>query len=144
MDKVKLGQKIRELRKRAGFSQRTLSDTSGVAYATLQDIEAGRGNPTIDTLFSLAKALGTTLEALTGQSNYAKLAVAEAMLMATGPKTMPRDLVAGLGFVSRFAGLQEDFQLMTMALVYEDETYLRLVSVEFREQFARLLIAVGK
>lgn len=64
MDKVNLGKLVRDLRKTAGFSQRVLSANSGVAYATLQGIEDGDSNPTVDTLTSLAGALGLTFEQL--------------------------------------------------------------------------------
>lgn len=61
MDLKKLGLKIQTLRKAKGFTQRTLSEDSGVAYATLQDLEKGSGNPTVGTLEALAKKLGEPL-----------------------------------------------------------------------------------
>lgn len=61
MDLKKLGQKIQSLRKSAGFTQRALAADSGVAYATIQDLEKGMGNPTVATLEALAKKLGEPL-----------------------------------------------------------------------------------
>jgi transcriptional regulator with XRE-family HTH domain len=40
-----------------------LAERSGVARATLTNLEAGRGNPTVDTLYALADALGAALGA---------------------------------------------------------------------------------
>lgn len=45
----------------------TLAKLSGVARATLAKIEAGDGNPTIDTLYALADALGVALGDLIGE-----------------------------------------------------------------------------
>ena len=49
------------LRRLRGDQGRTLSElarASGIAKATLSALEAGKGNPTIETLSSLATALG--------------------------------------------------------------------------------------
>lgn len=52
---------LRTLRQRQGLSTAQLAERSGVARATLTKIEAGLGNPTIDTLYALADALGAAL-----------------------------------------------------------------------------------
>jgi transcriptional regulator with XRE-family HTH domain len=44
----------------------TLASVSGVGRATLTKLEAGQGNPTIDTLYALADALGAALGDLIG------------------------------------------------------------------------------
>lgn len=64
MDLKQLGQKVKRLRKAGRFTQKTLASRSGVAYATIQDIEDGRGNPTIGTLEALASTLGSPIGAL--------------------------------------------------------------------------------
>jgi transcriptional regulator with XRE-family HTH domain len=51
---------IRRLRTARGFSAAGLARESGVARATLAELEAGRGNPTVETLYGLAKVLGVT------------------------------------------------------------------------------------
>lgn len=53
-----LGHNLRRFRTERGLSLVGLADRSGVAKATLANIENGRGNPTIDTVWSLAQALG--------------------------------------------------------------------------------------
>jgi transcriptional regulator with XRE-family HTH domain len=52
---------LRALRARRNLSVVTLAERSGVARATLTKLEAGRGNPTIDTLYALANALDAAL-----------------------------------------------------------------------------------
>jgi transcriptional regulator with XRE-family HTH domain len=51
---------VRRLRTAGGFSAAGLARESGVARATLAELEAGRGNPTVETLYGLAKVLGIT------------------------------------------------------------------------------------
>jgi len=53
-----IGKKIRQYRKKLGFSQDKLSKLAGVAYNTVVKIESGENpNPTIGTLTKIAKAL---------------------------------------------------------------------------------------
>lgn len=65
-EKEKLGKYIRELREstssfeysKSKISQQELADSVfGLSKNTLLNIEKGRGNPSLDTLVSLAKAL---------------------------------------------------------------------------------------
>ena len=52
---------VRRLRAARGLSAAGLARASGVARATLAELEAGRGNPTVETLYALASVLGVTL-----------------------------------------------------------------------------------
>jgi transcriptional regulator with XRE-family HTH domain len=55
---------VRRLRADRGLSAAGLARASGVARATLAELEAGRGNPTVETLYGLASVLGVTLAEL--------------------------------------------------------------------------------
>jgi transcriptional regulator with XRE-family HTH domain len=55
---------VRRLRSERGLSAAGLARASGVARATLAELEAGRGNPTVETLYGLASVLGVTLSDL--------------------------------------------------------------------------------
>jgi transcriptional regulator with XRE-family HTH domain len=52
---------LRRLRAAGGLSTVELARRSGVARATLAQLEAGRGNPTLETLYALANTLGVGL-----------------------------------------------------------------------------------
>jgi transcriptional regulator with XRE-family HTH domain len=52
---------LRRLRAARGISTVALARESGVARATLAQLEAGRGNPTLETLYALANTLGVGL-----------------------------------------------------------------------------------
>ena len=61
---AQLGRRVQELRAAASLSLAELARRSGVARATLTQLEAGDGNPTLDTLYALADALGRPLSDL--------------------------------------------------------------------------------
>ena len=65
MSRKMLAKKIRELRKRKGFSQEKLAREANISYNTVVKIEAGEStNPTVLTLAGIAKALGVSLDDL--------------------------------------------------------------------------------
>lgn len=59
-----LGANLRRERQRAGLPLSELARRAGVARQTLTALEAGTGNPTIETLYALADGLGVTLGSL--------------------------------------------------------------------------------
>jgi len=56
-----VGGNLRRLRTASGLSLAALAAASGVAKGTISELERGRGNPTVETLFALAYALEATL-----------------------------------------------------------------------------------
>ncbi|WP_156677986.1 helix-turn-helix domain-containing protein [Sphingomonas profundi] len=65
MDMRKLvGDNVRRVRHEAGLSQEQLAERSGFTQQYISDLERGRRNPTVVSLFELAQALGTTPVAL--------------------------------------------------------------------------------
>jgi transcriptional regulator with XRE-family HTH domain len=59
-----LGARVRAARLARGMSLSEAADTSGLSKALLSVIERGEGNPSVNTLFQLATALGTTVSYL--------------------------------------------------------------------------------
>ena len=55
------GELMKKRRAALGIDQRTLSEISGIAVHTLSNIEAGKGNPTVDTLDRVLHAMGMEL-----------------------------------------------------------------------------------
>ena len=65
LDLVKLGQRIRFLRHGKSWSLSDLMEKSGVSKAYISDIEnAAAGKPNIQYVYSIATALGVTLDEL--------------------------------------------------------------------------------
>lgn len=56
-----LAQNLVRARKRLGISLSELARRSGIGKATLSQLESGAGNPTVETVFALARELGATV-----------------------------------------------------------------------------------
>ena len=64
-----LGIQLKHYRRVKGFTQRQLSDISGIAVRQVQRIEKGDSNVTLQTLYAMAGALGVTVaELLPGEN----------------------------------------------------------------------------
>ena len=61
-----VGMNFARLRKEKGFTQERFAETSGFTQQYISDLERGRRNPTVVTLFHLASALGVTPVDLVG------------------------------------------------------------------------------
>ncbi len=59
-----LGDRLRELRAARGMSLSELARAAGIGKATLSGLEHGTRNPTLETLYAVAGALGVPLTAL--------------------------------------------------------------------------------
>jgi transcriptional regulator with XRE-family HTH domain len=55
---IDLGEKLLQRRQLLGLLQSQLAALSGVSTRTIQLVEQGKGNPSLDTLFQLADPLG--------------------------------------------------------------------------------------
>lgn len=66
-----LGFAVRTAREAAGLTQDVLAKRSGVAQSTISQLEQGEARPRIDTLASLAKAIGLPLWELVKQAETA-------------------------------------------------------------------------
>ncbi|MDX3523637.1 XRE family transcriptional regulator [Streptomyces scabiei] len=58
---------VRHLRELRGLSLAGLAREAGLAKQTLSNLEQGTGNPTVDTLFSIATALGVPVTRLVAE-----------------------------------------------------------------------------
>lgn len=59
--KVEYGKKVREIRKSEGVSQESLADLAGLDRTYISDIENGKRNVSIETIFKIAGALETSV-----------------------------------------------------------------------------------
>lgn len=86
---------LRRVRHERYVSLGELSRTSGVSKGTLSTLEAGTGNPTVETLGALAEALGVTVEALLSPE------VSQARVMRSGDGAWVEGSAVGLRLVDR-------------------------------------------
>lgn len=61
---VEVGARVGELRRRRGWSLSEMARRAGLGKATLSELEAGRRNPTLETLYALTSAMGLPLSAV--------------------------------------------------------------------------------
>jgi transcriptional regulator with XRE-family HTH domain len=73
-----IGSNLRRLRLERHLSLAELATQSQVAKATIANVEQGRGNPTIETLWALAIALGVAFSDLLEQPEDVDLAIIRA------------------------------------------------------------------
>lgn len=55
-----VGRNVRQIRTQLGLTQEQLADRSGFSQQYISDLERGRRNPTIVSLYELAQALHAT------------------------------------------------------------------------------------
>jgi len=58
--RVLVGRNVRKARERAKMTQEQFADKSGFSQQYISDLERGRRNPTIVSLYELAQALGVS------------------------------------------------------------------------------------
>jgi transcriptional regulator with XRE-family HTH domain len=63
-DHPRIGERLRERRHGLGLSLRELADRLGVSASLISQIERGRANPSVSTLYALVAALGVSLDDL--------------------------------------------------------------------------------
>lgn len=101
-----LAASIRRERERVGLSMTELAKRAGIAKSTLSQLEAGTGNPGVETLWALATALGVPFSRLVdpprpqirvirageGPVTYAEHSTYAATLLSSSPQGTRRDL----------------------------------------------------
>ena len=65
----KLAEKLKELRKSAGFNQTIVANALGINYFTLGKWEQGRAEPSADDLVRLADYFDVTVDFLLGRTD---------------------------------------------------------------------------
>ncbi|MEH3130995.1 MAG: XRE family transcriptional regulator [Mycolicibacterium neoaurum] len=74
-----IGRRLRELRVERGLSLSELARRAGVGKGSLSEIESGKRNPTIETLYALSAPLDVPLTALVGEGTGVLSAAAGGM-----------------------------------------------------------------
>ncbi len=64
--KKRFGDKVKKLRKQKGLSQERLALNAGIERSYMGLIERGKGNPTLEKIGAVAKALGVSPQELLG------------------------------------------------------------------------------
>lgn len=62
LNRLRIGQRISELRQEKGLSLKELADMVGIDFSNLSKIERGKYNVGIDILYKVCKSLGVDLK----------------------------------------------------------------------------------
>lgn len=60
----KVGNKVRQIRRKKGMTQEALAYEAKIDYSYLNEIEAGKRNPSIKRLQAIARALNVSIKEL--------------------------------------------------------------------------------
>ena len=72
MKELKFKERLKELRKNNGFTQKVLALEAKVAEKSITDWERGRSEPCLQDLINLAITLNTTIDYLVGKDEIEK------------------------------------------------------------------------
>ncbi|MBL0888674.1 helix-turn-helix domain-containing protein [Myceligenerans indicum] len=70
---ARVGRRIRALRTEREMSLTALAARAGIGKGSLSELETGRRNPTLDTLYAVAGPLGVPMAELVGDDDWARL-----------------------------------------------------------------------
>lgn len=94
--KATLANNLKYLRTEQGISQKELAQKAHLSFRLIQDIESGNGNPTVDSLHSLAVAFKITVEALLALSHVRLLENDESFMNRYSEAFEDLDIGAGI------------------------------------------------
>ena len=60
----KFGKRVKDLRKKKGFTQEKLAELTKIDYSYLNAIESGKKNPSLKRIAKIARVLGVSLREL--------------------------------------------------------------------------------
>lgn len=99
-EKQKIGVRLRELRKKLGYSQERVAELAEIASNYLSGIELGKENPTVDVLLKLAHVYKVELWELLDYGHEATRQEMESRICAITKNSKDEDLRLILRFAN--------------------------------------------
>jgi len=87
-----VGERIRNERKSAGLTQEGLGEKAELSYKYIGELERGQVNASLDTLYRIATALGTTIDKLILKGTTPKSKMLQKKYNL--PKLTPKDIAS--------------------------------------------------
>jgi len=88
MNSPSLGERLRARRHRLGLTLAEVADRADLSLPYISNLERDRGNPTMDALQAIARALETTLAELTVESHADSPSADMDRALASAPKSL--------------------------------------------------------
>lgn len=134
-----IGQRIKEARLNAGFTQKMLADELGVSFVNVSQWENGARNPKIQTLQKIANALNVTVGYLQGYDSLNAKKLVDAL--KNGDKNtvetllnLQHDTIISIGEQSASAILQSESEELKAGIINT------LVSLQVSRSIAEKLV----
>ena len=99
-DKKLIGLRLKELRKKHGYSQEKVAELADMASSYLSKVEAGKENPTVDTFLKLARVYQVALWELLNYGHEIKRKEMESRLCDVAKGAKEEDLRLILKFIN--------------------------------------------
>lgn len=77
---AEIGETLRQRRELLGLLQPQLAAIAGISTRTIQLIEAGKANPSLDTLYKVADSLGFSIKLLLKEMNKGTATITDPLL----------------------------------------------------------------
>lgn len=122
MDRERLGKRIVDLRKADGLSQLEFSERAGISERTLSDIETGKGNPGLEHIEDIERALKTPL--ITLADTLLRPPDKYLSQLINGPEGASHLTVASV--LARLMNESPEVRAAVLVVLYGDQTIARL------------------
>lgn len=99
MAAIDVGKRIKSVRKRKGLTLQDLAGKSGMSATAISAIERNVSSPTVNTLGSIARALGESLSSLLGEADV------EFQVTRAGGRERPATEIRGMDLQSLASGI---------------------------------------
>jgi transcriptional regulator with XRE-family HTH domain len=99
-DKKLIGRRLREIRKKHGYSQERVAELANLASNYLSRLEMGRENPTVDTLLKLSRVYKVNLWELLNYGHEIKRKEMETKICGIAKAAKDEDLRLILKFIN--------------------------------------------
>ena len=96
---MNIGERLKALRKARGLSKNRLAQLAGISQTHISDIEAGKKNPTVETLRRICDALGISLIEFLDDTKEPGLHPDAARLAKIAEKLPPEERRALLSYI---------------------------------------------
>lgn len=123
MDRKRLGDKIRELRKSLGLNQGDMEPRAGVSGRSMSDIENGKGNPGIGTIEDLENLFKVPLIQL-AEETCTRPSDKELQELVTAPETARHLTINQV--LTRFLNEEPSVRAAALSVIYGDPLLNRL------------------
>jgi transcriptional regulator with XRE-family HTH domain len=140
MNAAALGLKFIELRKAAGLSQEELGRKAGVARGAVQQVEQGKGNPTLQTILSMGSVLNfDPFGYQTDGTTLSDLAKNEVKILQILERRLPEAQAIPPHLWAAWNGADDASRAIAMFWLTGEESHLEApeISTEWRERLLR-------